>query len=219
MTAKRLFDGVFSIDGKLATVNLAKGKKVYGEELVEVGGREYRMWNPYRSKLAAAIMMGLKSMAMKEGDSVLYLGASTGTTSSHVSDIVGEKGIVYCVEISERSMRDLLKVCESRRNMLPIFGDARNVDEYADDVKKVDAIYEDVAAPDQADILIRNGALLKKNGFAYIAIKSQSIDVSKRPREVFDEFLERTSGSFSVVQSVDIDRYDKKHLFVVLKKS
>lgn len=219
MTAKRLFDGVFSIDGRLATANLARGKRVYGEELVSVGNKEYRMWNPYRSKLAAAIVMGLKSMAMKEGDSVLYLGASTGTTSSHVSDIVGDRGVVYCVEISERSMRDLLKVCESRRNMLPIFGDARNAEEYAGDVKKVDCIYEDVAAPDQADILISNGTMLKKNGFAYIAIKSQSIDVSRRPREVFDEFLERVSGSFSVVETVDIDRYDKKHLFVVLKKS
>ncbi|MDE1849140.1 MAG: fibrillarin-like rRNA/tRNA 2'-O-methyltransferase [Candidatus Micrarchaeota archaeon] len=219
MDAKELFDGVFSIEGKLATVNMVPRRKVYGEELVEIDGREYRMWNPYRSKLAAAIMMGLKSMRIAEGDSVLYLGASTGTTSSHVSDIVGENGAVYCVEISERSMRDLLKVCEARKNMLPIFGDARRVEDYADDVKKVDAIYEDVAAPDQADILIRNSTLLKKRGLAYIAIKSQSIDISKRPKEVFEGFLERVSGHFTVVETIDIGRYDKKHLFVVLKKA
>lgn len=218
MQIREIFKNVFMIDGKVATKSMVPGAKVYGEDLENVNGTEYRMWTPFRSKLAAAVMKGLKNFAIKQGSDVLYLGAATGTTCSHVSDIIGMDGTVYCVEISERSMRELLKVCDSRKNMLPIFADARNVDSYSGDVGSVDILYEDVAAPDQADILIRNAKLLKKNGIAYVAIKSQSIDISKKPKEVFDEFIRNVSGTFELLESVDIDSYDKKHLFVVLKK-
>jgi fibrillarin-like pre-rRNA processing protein len=218
MKAKKLFEGIFKVDGKLATKSVYPGNKVYGEEIVREGKEEYRLWNPYRSKLAAAIMNGLKEMHIKHLDSILYLGAATGTTSSHISDIVGKDGIVYCVEISERSMRDLLKICESRSNMLPILRDARNIESYSQDVGKSDIIYQDVAARDQDDILLRNSQLLKKGGYAYVAIKSQSIDVTRKPSEVFDEFLANVSKEFEILEKIDIEPYDKMHLFVVLKK-
>ncbi len=218
MEAKRLFDEVFKVGGKLATRSLYPGTKVYGEEIIKDDDGEYRMWNPYRSKLAAAIMNGLKEMHIKKGSSVLYLGASTGTTTSHVSDIVGRKGTVYCIEISERSMRDLLKVCAVRENMLPILKDARDVDSYAQDVGAADVVYMDVSARDQDDILIKNARLLKRGGYAYVAIKSQSIDVTKAPRDVFNDFLESVSMEFYILEKIDIEPYDKMHLFVVLKK-
>nr|CAG4638944.1 EOG090X0131 [Daphnia magna]SVE82916.1 EOG090X0131 [Daphnia magna] len=50
---------------------------------------EYRVWNPFRSKLAAAILGGVDQIHMPPGSKVLYLGAASGTTVSHVSDIVG----------------------------------------------------------------------------------------------------------------------------------
>lgn len=50
---------------------------------------EYRAWNPFRSKLAAAILGGIDQIHIKPGVRVLYLGAASGTTVSHVSDIVG----------------------------------------------------------------------------------------------------------------------------------
>ena len=50
---------------------------------------EYRAWNPFRSKLAAAIVGGIEHIHMKPGSKVLYLGAASGTTVSHVSDLVG----------------------------------------------------------------------------------------------------------------------------------
>ncbi len=215
---ERLFDGVFKVDGKLATINMVRGTKVYDEDLVESDGDEYRTWNPYRSKLGAAIIKGIKELEIKGGSKVLYLGAATGTTASHVSDIVGKEGNVYAVEISERSMRDFIKVCESRENVLPMLQDARNVEAYADDTGKVDVIYQDIAAPDQADILIRNAALLKPKGTAYVAVKSQSIDVSKDPKQVFKEFIAKISGSFKVIASMDLEPFDRMHLFLVLQK-
>ena len=115
-------------------------------------------------------------------------------------------------------MRELFKVCEARANMLPIFQDARNIEQYANDVGSADVLYQDVSARDQDYILLRNSELLKKGGYAYVAIKSQSIDMARNPEEVFKAFLGKVSEKFEVVESLDIDRYDKKHLFVVLKK-
>jgi fibrillarin-like pre-rRNA processing protein len=199
-------------------MNLAKGKRVYDEELVDYEGMQYRLWNPYRSKLAAAILIGLKLMSIRPGAKVLYLGAASGTTASHVSDIVGGGGMVYCIEISGRSVRDLVKVCETRPNMYPMMEDARNPDEYFGDVGMSDVLYQDIAARDQADILVRNAGLLKKGGYAYVAIKSQSIDVAEKPEVVFKEFLESISSTFKVLEKIDLRPYTKMHLFVVLQK-
>lgn len=218
MKFKQIFEGVYKIDNKLATRNLVRGKRVYDEELVDYEGEQYRLWNPYRSKLAAAIINGLKEMRISKGSKVLYLGAATGTTSSHVSDIVGREGMVYCIEISERSVRDLVKVCETRSNMLPMMEDARNPDAYSGDVGVCDLVYQDIAARDQAEILNRNAGLLKKNGFAYVAIKSQSIDVTRKPGEVFSEFLDDVSAKFKLLEKVDVAPYSKMHLFVLLQK-
>ena len=89
---------VYLKDGNIATKNLNPGTSVYGEELIQEDV-EYRIWNPRRSKLAAALLNGLKNLELDDASKVLYLGASTGTTVSHISDIV-INGRIYAVEFS-----------------------------------------------------------------------------------------------------------------------
>lgn len=214
---KELFEGVYSIDGKIATVNLSKGVKVYGEELIRDRSIEYRLWNPYRSKLAAAMLKGLKEFRIKRNSRVLYLGAATGTTASHVSDIAAE-GEVFCVEFSERNMRELIKVCESRKNMMPILSDANNVEEYEDLIKECDIIYQDVSTRDQSGMLKKNSTILKHGSYTYFIIKSQSIDIAKRPELIFKEELSNLSEIFEVKEKIDLEPYDSLHLFSVLVK-
>ncbi len=214
---RQLFEGVYKVNGKLATLNSANGSKIYNEELVSVNSKEYRLWNPYRSKLAAAILNGLKGFRIKEDSNVLYLGAATGTTSSHVSDIAC-KGKVFCVEFSERNMRELLKACEKHSNMLPILANANNIEEYEDVVGKVDIMYQDVSARNQSEILMKNSSMLEKGGYAYFAIKSQSIDISKSPKKVFQSELAALSGIFEVEERIDLEPFDSLHLFSVLRK-
>ncbi len=218
MESRETFEGVFKINGRLATENLVHGVRVYDEELIKKDGKEYRTWNPYRSKLAAAILKGMKNMAIKKGSSVLYLGAATGTTCSHVSDIVGREGSLYCVEFSENNMRQLISVCNQRENMFPIFNDARNLEQYAEDVGSVDVLYQDVSARDQPELLMLNGGLLRKGGLAYVAIKSQSISVSKSPRQVYREFFAKVSRTFELIESVEIVPFDRMHMFAVFRK-
>ena len=219
MAVVERFPGVFLVDGRLATRNLVPGYRVYGEKLAVINGVEYRQWDLHRSKLAAALHKGLKVMPIQPGSSVLYLGASTGTTASHVSDIVGKEGVVYCVEFAQRSMRDLLAVCERHENMFPIMGDARQPREYSEGIEKVDVVYQDVAQPDQDEIFINNSRMfLKQGGWGMIAIKSQSIDVTRQPRKVFEEFVTRVGGEIEVSDQIDLHPYDLEHLFIAGKR-
>jgi len=89
-------EGIFIMKGNpeaLVTKSMSPGESVYGEKRVDVetdGEKiEYRVWNPFRSKLGATIVGGVKNMPIKVGSKVLYLGAASGTTVSHVSDMVG----------------------------------------------------------------------------------------------------------------------------------
>ncbi|HOP08622.1 MAG TPA: fibrillarin-like rRNA/tRNA 2'-O-methyltransferase, partial [Candidatus Methanofastidiosa archaeon] len=109
---KEIFHNVFRDEQGILTRNLVKGVRVYGEKLVDHQGEEYRVWNPYRSKLASAIMCGLESLPIDQDSKVLYLGSATGTTVSHVSDIA-TRGTIYCVEFAPRSMRDFLPLAEA----------------------------------------------------------------------------------------------------------
>ncbi|MEM4554607.1 MAG: fibrillarin-like rRNA/tRNA 2'-O-methyltransferase [Candidatus Anstonellaceae archaeon] len=218
--AQQIFPGVYFVEGKIATANLTPGFKVYGEKVVQESNVEYRIWDLHRSKLAAAIRNGLKNMPIGPGSTVLYLGASTGTTASHISDIVGKDGLVYCIEFAQRPMRELLRVCEKKENMLPIMADARRPKDYALQIeKKVDVIYQDVAQPDQDKILVENSKLLlKEGGWAMVAVKSQSIDVTKKPSEVFEEFKRNISSQIYIKEEVKLEPYDFEHLFLVGRK-
>ena len=204
---------------RLATKNLVPGRNVYGERLVRVEGVEYRVWDAFRSKLAGAILKGLRNVPIKPGHKVLYLGAASGTTPSHVSDIVGEKGHVYCVEFASRSIRDLVdNVCSYRMNMSPILEDARFPEKYAMFIQgKVDDIYCDIAQPEQAKVLADNAdRFLVESGWIMLAIKAQSIDVTKEPSEVYrSETKVLQKRGFSIEEVVNLEPYDKAHAMIV----
>jgi fibrillarin-like pre-rRNA processing protein len=200
---------------KLATVNLTPGRRVYGERLVQASGSEYRVWDTYRSKLAAAIEKGIGEIPLEPGFKVLYLGAASGTTASHVSDIVGEDGSVYCVEFSPRVMRELVAVCEYRKNMLPILADARFPEKYRMLADQVDLVYQDVAQPNQSEIMIKNSKMfLKEGGHGFLAIKARSVDVTLEPSEVFKRETEALQQSFAIKKVVHLEPYDKAHVMI-----
>jgi len=206
---------------KLATRNLAPGHAVYGEPLIKRRSIEYRVWDPYRSKFAAAIMKGLEAVLIEPTHRVLYLGAASGTTASHVSDIVGGKGHVYCVEFAARSIRELVEnVCAFRSNMSPILADARLPERYATLVGKVDNIYCDIAQPEQAKILADNSdTFLVPRGGIMLAIKAQSIDVTEEPSEVYRrEITTLKARGFKVEQVLHLEPFDKAHAMIVGQK-
>lgn len=219
----KFFNGIFERKTdrgtSILTKNLVPGKRVYGENLYTEDGIEYREWNHERSKLGAALKKDVNQIGIREGDYVLYLGASTGTTASHVSDIVGEKGLVYALDFAPRVLRDMVFVAEQRRNIAPILADANQPESYMHLVSEVDVVFMDIAQRNQAEIFLKNCNLfLKKGGYGLLALKARSIDVTRKPKLIFKEVREKLEKEMTIVDYRELDPYEKDHAFYVVKK-
>lgn len=202
----------------VATINFVKGDSVYGEKLLKFDGDEYRIWDPFRSKLAAALKKGLKDIAIRLGTKVLYLGASTGTTVSHISDIVGSSGIVFAVEPATRVARELIEnVASKRKNVMPILEDARRPHSYFSVFGKVDVVYCDIAQPDQTDIAILNcNAYLKPGGAMLLVVKTRSIDVTMDPKVVVTQEARKIErAGFQIQQILNLEPFDRDHGMII----
>lgn len=219
MSLTMKFPGVYLIDDSLATKNLVPGKAVYGERLLEKEGVEYRLWNPKRSKLAAALLKGLKHWPIKEDSRILYLGAASGTTASHLSDLA-PMGRIYCVEFSPRAFLKLLYLCELRENMYPLLCDASKPESYQFYLEKCGLIYQDIAQARQAEILAENARFyLKPLGYAVIAIKARSIDVSRAPKEIYSmEAKKLREYGLKILDLVELGPYEKDHALILAQR-
>jgi len=219
------FEGVFISKGKddsLVTRNMAPGESVYGEKRLMADAKEgedkveYRVWNPFRSKLGAGIVGGIDKMPIKPGAKVLYLGGASGTTVSHVSDMVGPDGVVYAVEFSHRSGRDLTNMAKRRPNVVPIVEDARQPQKYRMLIGMVDVIFSDVAQPDQSRIVTHNASFFLKNGGSIlISIKASCVDSTATPEAVFAMEVERLKkDGVKPKEQLTLEPYHRDHALV-----
>lgn len=204
--------GVISHNKRLFTKNLAPGITVYNEKLLSQKGEEYRSWNPYRSKLAAALMNGLDTLEVMKDSKVLYLGAATGTTVSHVSDMVHE-GMVYAIELSPLAAHSLCTVCKQRPNIIPIIADANHPDRYSAFIPPVDVLYQDISQRNQAAIFLKNiERYLKKEGQGLLMVKARSIDVALSPKKAYAQVATMLQDhGLSIHHIIDLSPYEKDH--------
>lgn len=216
------FPGIFVRRGRrpvLYTRSLAPGQQVYGEQLVRRQGVEYRQWDPMRSKLAAALLNGLNQLGLAEGQSVLYLGASSGTTVSHVSDIVGASGEVFAVEFAPEMARELVFLAETRKNLHPILADANHPERYQHRALAADFLYQDIAQRNQVAIFLKNiGLYLKPGGFCVLCVKSRSIDITRQPKDIYREVRKQLEESLLVVDGRELAPFQRDHIFFVCKR-
>lgn len=216
--------GVFLMQGNndaILTKSLFPGESVYGEKRVSVEEDnqkiEYRVWNPYRSKIGAFITSGVDMLGFGPGSKVLYLGGASGTTCSHVSDIIGPKGTLYAVEFSARCGRDLIAMAKKRTNVVPIIDDARKPWNYRYILDMVDFVFADVAQPDQARIIAMNcKSYLKNGGVFMISIKASCIDSTKPPKVVYQSEVEKLKEEgLTPKKMITLDPYQKDHAMVL----
>ena len=210
---------VYFKDGNILTENLTSGISVYGEELIGED-KEYRVWNPRRSKLAAALLNGLKNLELNETSKVLYLGASTGTTVSHISDIV-IGGRIYAIEFSPTTAKKLVQLSRQRSNIAPILADATKPKTYLNIVEKTDLIYCDVAQPTQTQLFMKNMNLFSHDeSVGLLMIKARSIDVVQKPKKVFkmQEKILKEKG-FKIIEKVKLEPYEKDHIALLVEKN
>ena len=198
------------IDCNGTLVSEGKGG-VYGEKMLN----GYRVWDPYRSKLAALWYLD-KTTDIASDDVVLYLGAANGTTVSHVADYAES---VYAIEFAPRPMQDLLEVSKRRKNIIPIFADATRPKEYAGFLEPSDLLYMDVAQPNQAAIAVKHLPFLKKGGRLILMLKTRSVDIRKTPEEVFNESCaELSAAGLSIEKSCWLTPYHIDHAAIVCRK-
>ncbi len=178
--------------------------------------KAYRPWSPATSKLASMIVKGMR-VPLGRYSTVLYLGAASGTTVTHVADIAID-GIVYAVEFAPRPARDLLKAVENRVNVVPIIADARRPEQYPPFIDKVDIIYQDVAQPGQADIAIANSnKYLKSSGTLIMAIKAKSISATEIVGDIFRRELKKLETNFEILDKSSLEPFHHGHLAVIAK--
>ncbi|QGA80158.1 fibrillarin-like rRNA/tRNA 2'-O-methyltransferase [Candidatus Nanohalobium constans] len=208
---------IYRKQNKIYTKNADSGEKVYGEQLLTEEGKQYRNWQPSRSKAGAAVMKGV-NLGISHDDEVLYLGAASGTTVSHFSDIVQE-GFIYAVEYSDTVIKKLVELAEKRENIAPILGDARKPEEYEEMVQgEVDVVFQDISQSDQPEIFLKNAEkFLKPNGIGLIAIKAHSISTSKEESKIFEEVKEKLTQKFEIKKEKMLEPYEKNHLFLKMR--
>jgi fibrillarin-like pre-rRNA processing protein len=213
--------GVFRKNDKLYTENpdSCKGFKVYNERLTHYKNKEFRSWNPYRSKLAAAILKKF-IFNIKPDSNVLYLGAATGTTVSHISDMVKD-GMVYAVESSPIAANDLIQLSRRRKNVIPILEDAYHSERYCHLVCPVDVVYQDISQRNQAEIFLENiERYLKKDGLGILMVKARSIDVSLKPKETYELVADKLrEQKLNIINLIDLSPYEKDHAAIVVSLS
>lgn len=201
-----------------ATEALGNPPDVYGERLVPARSGWWRRWDPYRSKLSAALVRGYVGPLPQSGERWLYLGAATGTTASHVADLVGPVGRVYAVEMSLRPFARLLRVSERYPNLLPVLADARRPDEYTDVIPPVDGIYSDVAQPDQVGIARRNAELFLQDGRPLLLVlKLSSLGRDRQPEEWVQRALAELSPLRPAGAALALDPFHKQHRFLAVR--
>ncbi|HZX20291.1 MAG TPA: fibrillarin-like rRNA/tRNA 2'-O-methyltransferase [archaeon] len=218
---KQIMEGVFEINGHIATQNLLPGKKVYGEDLVQLNGKEYRSWNPNRSKVGAAIKKGLKELHIGKGSTLLYLGAAEGTTISHLSDIVKEDGAIFGVDISARSMRKFVYLCEQRPNLIPILGDANQPMSYKEQISgfHADALFQDVSQKNQAEIFLKNArAYLKPQGYGFLSVKARSIDSKESASKIVETEEKKLLKEFEILNVINLEPFEKEHAMIYCRR-
>jgi len=214
---KKIVEGVYEFNSHMATINLIEGKKVYGEELLHAEGKEFRLWNPNRSKVAAALKKGMKTIHIKKGSKVLYLGAAEGTTISHLSDIVQKQGTIFGIDISARSMRKFIYLCEQRPNLVPIMGDANQPNTYREYLNgfTIDALFQDVSQKNQAEIFLKNSRLyLKRNGHGFLSVKARSINSSEPVEKLVNEEAKKLENEFEIIEVISLHPFEKDHAMI-----
>ncbi|WP_137288257.1 fibrillarin-like rRNA/tRNA 2'-O-methyltransferase [Natronorubrum halophilum] len=197
---RRTFDGT----ERLAT----RGDPVYGEPT----DGEWRAWSPNRSKLGAMFDLGMET-GLEGGETVLYLGAASGTTVSHVADFAGP---TYAVEFAARPARDLLEAAESRPRLFPLLKDARKPETYAHVVESnVDVLIQDVATRGQARVALENNRFLADDGRLLLAVKARSEDVTREPADVFEDVRAALEEGYEVLETRRLETYHADHLGIV----
>ncbi len=210
---KTKYYGVYEKNGGYYTKNLIKGP-FFGEKIIKDRDEEYRYWDPYRSKLSAAMKRGLKTFPFRIDSHVLYLGSSFGNTVSYISDIC-TNGYIFSIEKAIKPFSSLLTLSRLRKNIFPILEDANHPENFSIFVDFPEILYQDIAQREQTEIFLKNLNFFKTIKTGFLFLKTRAIDTVADPGTILNSEIKKIGNVFEVI---DIHPYERDHFLIVVKK-
>ena len=172
MKETRIFQIQIGNEEQLATKNMVKGTKTRKEKIVIVNNEEFLEWNPYKSKLAAAIRNGLQILPIIKNSKVVCINLLEESTILHISNIVGSNGSVFVIDINKNKKSFLNKLVNTHKNIIPIYDTVDELSFSSSITGKVDALYVDIPESEQIETIVEKyGSLLKNEGFLMLIAK------------------------------------------------
>ena len=215
----------------LWTRNAVRGISVRGERRKTDSRIEWRSWDPTRSKVAAALLRTAKDsseLLPETGATVLYLGASYGSTCSHIHDQVcgagnHHGGQVVAVEISPRAMRELSELAKLRPGLVPVLGDARQPSQVTPYVRnQADWMHQDLSIADQAETFVRMAdVFLRPGGTGLLSLKAASERTSDGDDD--SRFAKAAKilreSDLEVIERINLKGLEEQHVVFLVRKT
>ena len=203
---------------KLATLNNAGINEAYNEKLTEINGKQYNVWNPYTSKLAAAIVNGMEIFPILEKTKVLYLNTTIEKTLSHISDIIGMNGKIFVVrDMVENSKNFLEKVRNNRVNIFSITRE-KGVPARFSSTEMVNVVYVDITQHNETEVAIQNCKnYLRNGGFLMLVVPTKKIDFINNPSKQNLEEMQKLQSSFEIIQQINLTDFFKEYSMIIAK--
>ena len=204
---------------KLATLSNVSTNQDYEENLVEMNGKQYSIWNPYMSKLAAAIINGMEIFPILKKTKILYLDPTTEKTVKHISNIVGINGKIFVVrDVMKNSKNFLGQIMKNRPNIFLIVPDKTNPTKFSSMTEMVDVVYIDIAKHNEIEITIQNCKnYLRNGGYLMLVVPTKNIDFVNNPSKKNQEERKELQSSFDIIQEINLTGFFEEYSMVIAK--
>ena len=170
-------------------------------------------WNPYTSKLAAALFSGMEIFPIKLASKIFYFDDYSTITLEHISNIINNEGIVYFLKNIEN------KQILNFTNVKIINCDIDNHDYFIELQEEIDVAYLDLSTDEKLNSIIKNcKIILKQNGFLVLVLNDKY--------SISDDFIVQIQNtiinlkaSFELIQEINLSYFFKNSFMIVMKNA
>ena len=174
---------------------------------------QYRNWNPFYSKLAAALFNGLEIFPFKSDSKIFYSDSSSTTTLNHLLDIVDSKGTIYLQKNNSAKIKNLKNVVVVDQEKIPTLSSNGLKESF-------DVIYLDIITNENLRTQILNHEkTLKNSGFLIIILNSISKINDFSFRNQINDIITNSSSSLQLIQEINLSGFFKNWMMVILQKT
>ena len=186
-----------------------------GKELVTLNKskeNKYRIWKPYRSKLAAAIINGIEIFPILKKSKILYYDTFMENTVNHISDIIGMDGKIFIPKNYVHS--NFLQNINSNVTNILIINDIKK-----STIDNVDVLYVDALDKNFLDIVINSKVHLKNDGYLMLVIKTDEIFENKSSSGQQKDRYKKIKSLFSIIQEINLAVFFSGQTMLIAKNS